>query len=208
MMTPLIRRAKPVRTRAAIAVVVAIAIGAAVVARAQISNPGTPVGFNPQPDPPGFAFGLIGLTRGQTARLSVANLGLTPPDPNLPPPCRVMVSFVDVNGAPLVNDDGQPVRRSFTLEAGHAAFLQINGDVFVGRAGGDVGTNGAPLRVNFRPIVALQRRAGEIPPPCIPSFEVIDNATAQMLVLNPGVKVEGRPDSNNHNETLVRDREN
>ena len=209
MLIHMIRSQKPARMRAvAAALSVPLAIGGVVVARAQAPNPGPVVGLDSQSDQPGFGFGLVGITHGQTARLSVANLGLTtPPEPDLPPPCRVTVSFVDVNGVPLVNNDGQPVRRSFSLEAGHAAFLQINGNAFVGRASGDVAANGAPLRVNFRPTVALQRRAGEIPPPCIPTFEIIDNATAQTVVLNPGVAVSGRPDSGNHNETLVHDQD-
>ena len=197
-----IRLATPARIRAVAAVLVALAVGAAVVVQARIARSSAVDDFNPQPDPPRFGFGLTGITRGQTARLSVANLGLTaPPEPDIPPPCRVTVGFVDINGAPLVNDDGQPVRRSFTIEAGHAAFVQINGDAFVGRAG-DVSTNGSVLRVNVRPVFVdrwvedflngrMARKDGATPPdPCHASFEIIDNATARTLVFSPAVKIQ------------------
>ena len=67
---------------------------------------------NPRPDPPG-KFGMVGITRGQTLRLNVVNL-VTPPDPGrqVPPPCRVVLSFRDANGRPFTDSDGQVLRRT------------------------------------------------------------------------------------------------
>jgi hypothetical protein len=45
---------------------------------------------------------MVGLARGQVARLNIVNLGVYPPDPFFPPgPCRVTLTFVDVSGRVL-----------------------------------------------------------------------------------------------------------
>ena len=56
-------------------VVSVVAFAAAVVGAAAILDEGTShvAAFNPQPDPP--AFGMIGITHEQTARLNVVNWG-------------------------------------------------------------------------------------------------------------------------------------
>src|SRR5690349_14167044 len=57
----------------------------------------TPTAVESQP-----SFGILGITRGQTLRLNVVNL--TPSDPNgrqIPPPCRVLLTFRDGNGHPF-----------------------------------------------------------------------------------------------------------
>ena len=56
--------------------------------------------FNPQPDSPAFVYGMIGITREQTARLNVVNWGDVNPGPCRssgevqPGPCRVEVEFI------------------------------------------------------------------------------------------------------------------
>ena len=138
-------------------------------------------------------FGLMGAVRGEVARLSISNINQTPPDP-----CHAMLAFVDANGDVLLRPDGSPVRREVTLAAGQSAFLQFNAANFIGRD---------DMRLNFRPVLSAQPPPDpEIPPPCVPTFEIIDGATSQTRLVNPGSARMGRPDSQNHNETLVQDR--
>jgi hypothetical protein len=60
-------------------------------------NPGSLVGFNPQPEPPGDSnFGFFNVVRGQTARVNVSYLNM--PDGFPPGPCRVTVTFYDGDG--------------------------------------------------------------------------------------------------------------
>src|SRR5262245_43877305 len=60
-----------------------------------------------------IAFGTIGITRGQTARLNVANVG------DAVCPCqRVILSFRNAEGQLFRNRDGQPIRKEVTLEPG------------------------------------------------------------------------------------------
>ena len=128
----------------------------------------------PEPDRPAL-FGILGITRGQTARINVTNLGLvTPPDPDsqnpvvaIPPPCRVLMAFVDSDGSPVRNSAGDPVRRVVILQQGQSASLQINGDVLVPRD---------QFRLNFRPIVVVASTdPAQLAPPCTPVLEIIDN---------------------------------
>jgi hypothetical protein len=123
-------------------------------------------------------FGILGITRGQTARINVANLS-SPDNPLFPPdPCRVTMSFVDADGNVLLNNAGQPVRREVTLEPGHSAFLQINGDNLVDRG---------QARLTFRPVVVVTPPDPNSPPdPCIPTVEVISNTTGRTSLLLGG----------------------
>ncbi|HJQ23112.1 MAG TPA: hypothetical protein VKA60_04295 [Blastocatellia bacterium] len=159
----------------AIAALLAVAtVGVRVRARAQTE-------VAPTVASPVAHFGLTGITRGQTARINVANVA-TPPDPNSPPdPCRVVMFFVDINGDVLRNGDGQPIRREVMLAAGHAAFLQINGSEFVARD---------ETRLNFRPVVRVFVSPPDpdrtFPPPCVPTLEVIENGTGKTSLLFGG----------------------
>src|SRR5262249_13862956 len=59
-------------------------------------SPGADVAFTPQPDPPGIP--TLGLTRGQTLRLNVANVAS---DPFPPDPCFALVRFLDETGSAI-----------------------------------------------------------------------------------------------------------
>jgi hypothetical protein len=141
-------------------------------------------------------FGLMGAIRGETVRLSITNINLaTPPDPELPPPCRATLAFVDVDGDTLVRPDGTPVSRDVVLEAGHSAFLQVRPGAFLGKD---------ETRLDLRPIIFVAPPDPTIQPdPCVPSLGIIDNATGQTRFLSAGAS---RTYSGNHNETLVLDR--
>src|ERR1043165_1014791 len=85
--------------------------------------------FNPQPDPPGF--GMVGITLGQTLRISIVNTAPAPTEVETPPdPCRAVMTFRDAEGNPLLNANGQPVRRVVLLRGGQAASLDLNADNF------------------------------------------------------------------------------
>ena len=168
----------------ALVVIVAIATAGIVMrVRAQIDIP------PPEPDKRIALFGMTGITRTQTARISVANLA-SAPDSGVPPdPCRVVMAFVDANGDVLRHGDGQAVRREVMLEAGRAAFLQINGSEFISSDG---------VRINFRPIVRVFQGPPDpertLPPdPCVPTLEIIDNGTAKTSLLFAGTPNFGQP---------------
>jgi len=131
---------------------------------------------------PAIQFGILGITRGQTARLNVTNVA-SPDDPFYPPdPCRVTITFVDGDGNVLLNFAGQPVRREVLLQPGHSAFLQIDGDEFVPRG---------QARVNFRPVVRVlipppDPETAFPPDPCFPTLEVISNLTGHTALIYSG----------------------
>jgi hypothetical protein len=130
--------------------------------------------FNPQPDPP--RFGIFGIIPGQTVRLNVVNT--SPPDPNIPPPCRVVFTIRDANGNPFVRPNGTLVTRTMLLNAGESAFLQLNADNFPRTTDG---------RITVRPDASIQQAdpINGYAPPCIPTVEVINNTTGRtQFVLN------------------------
>jgi hypothetical protein len=134
--------------------------------------------FNPQPDPPGY--GLVGITDVQTIRINVVNTNV--PDPNLPPdPCRVVMTFKDTNGNPFFNGNGNQIRRIALVNAGESSFLVLNGANFRDPSG----------RLQLRPDVRVQQPDGTVgspPDPCIPTVEVISNATSRTQFMLPAVQ--------------------
>lgn len=127
--------------------------------------------FNPQPDPPGF--GMVGITEGQTLRISVVNTAPAPTEINLPPdPVRVVIIFRDPDGNQILNANGQPIQRIALLRGGQSTALNLNADNLP-RFG---------LRMEVRPDVRIQEPDGVngIPPdPVIPTAEVINNANGR-----------------------------
>jgi hypothetical protein len=131
--------------------------------------------------------GMIGVTRGQTVRLNIVNLAVAV-DGQLPPdPCRVVLTFRNVEGRPFTNSDGQPLRRAVELQAGQSAFLDLNGDLFAPPS-----TNGdfAPTRLQLRPFVRVQSEPsgtnGTPPDPCRATMEVFDNANGRTSIFAAG----------------------
>ena len=165
-----------------IAIVALLVIAAACAlsrARAQVDT--APV-VNDRP----ALFGIMGITRGQTARITVANLHpnlVNSPDPDSQATTfNVAMYFLDSDGNPLLNGDGRPIRRTGMLQAGHSALLQINADSLLSRD---------QARLTFRPVVIVQlppTADGQLPPdPCVPVVEVIENTSGKTTLLNPGV---------------------
>ena len=137
--------------------------------------------FNPQPDPPG-RYTMVGIVRGQSIRINASNIN--PADPNLPPdPCRVRLAFMDAEGAVLTNPrTGEAAGRTITLQRGQSTFLHLDADEFF------IGDTTA-ARLELRPVfrsVSLISNAKSPPDPCVPSVEVIDNATSKTSFVYAG----------------------
>ena len=124
---------------------------------------------------------MIGIVRGQSIRINASNIA--PADPNLPPdPCRVRLAFMDADGSVLTNPrTGEAVGRTVTLQRGQSTFLHLDGDEFFT---GDT----APGRLELRPVFrSVSLNSNALPPdPCVPSVEVIDNATSQTSFVYAG----------------------
>ena len=180
-------------------VVSVVAFAAAVVGAAAILDQGTShvAAFNPQPDPP--AFGMIGITHEQTARLNV-NWGDVNPGPCRlrgevdPGPCRVQVELIFVD-----SQDNVLLRSTETLMPGHAAFLDLDGatlprDTGPPSAGGNRTEIRAKIRLfedpSIQPVSQGDRNLAA-------TVEVFDNSG-----LDAG---KSRMGWQNHNETLLRD---
>lgn len=128
----------------------------------------------PPPQPERISFGLVGITRGQTMRISVANT-LMQSDTNFPPgPTRVVLNFRNSNGQLVRNRNGEVIRKTVDLERGDSAFLEVSFDEFPP----------GPSRLQLRAVVTV------VPPPtgdsiaipydsAVPTVEVINNATGR-----------------------------
>src|SRR5689334_10254381 len=73
------------------------------------------------PVPPDL--GMLGLSRGETVRLSAVLVGN--PDLYPPGPCRVTFGFVDGEGKALQDRAGSPITRDASLRPGRAASLDL-----------------------------------------------------------------------------------
>ena len=125
-----------------------------------------------------ISFGMVGITRGQTIRLSVVNA--IPYDSAFPPgPTRVALTFLNGDGQLFRNRDGSPVRRVASLEHGQSTFLDLDA--------GDLQWPPGPTRLQLRAVVNVipppQPDSNEVPPPVgdriMPSVEVFNNATGR-----------------------------
>jgi hypothetical protein len=146
-----------------------------------------------QPPPIGdrISFGMVGITQGQTIRLSVVNTAPPPIGDSQPQTYRVVLTFLDVDGHRLRSRDGSIVRRAVDLEPGKATFLDLNAD--------DIQWPPGPIRLQLRAVVnAIPPPIGdsnEIPPPVgeriVTSVEVFNNAngrTAFIMSAPPSVQ--------------------
>ncbi len=119
------------------------------------------------PDPIRPTFGLVGLSRGQSARVHVL-WG----DPHLPPnPCHVSVALVDATGAPLLDPRGAAIAGDGSVRPGEAFRLDVPGADLLGTRG----------RRAFRALVTGVSASGDphAPPnPCkslVPTLELYED---------------------------------
>lgn len=131
-----------------------------------------------------YSFGMLGITSGQTARLSVVNaIPVGPPQiPVGPPnmPVRVDLMFVDENGNPITAG-GQLLHTTVILSHGQSAFLDLVGDAIP--VGPPSIPGGPPNRIQFRALLPNCEHCnrGFV----IPTLEVFDNATGKTSLLMP-----------------------
>lgn len=134
-----------------------------------ILNPGTLVGFNPQPDPPvpspDFDFGFVSAVRGQTFRVSASYIDADgfPPDP-----CRVTLSFYDGDGR---------------LVAQTVKELALGKTVSFDVPAGELPTGG---RRRLRASVHVEPLAGGFIPCVMPAVEIFNDADARATLFYPG----------------------
>jgi hypothetical protein len=137
----------------------------------------------PPPTNDRISFGMVGITRGQTMRLSVANIS------EIICPCgRVLLNFRDAEGRLVRNRDGRPIRKEVTLEPGQSTFLDLDTD--------DLQYPPGPTRLQIRAVITvIPPPIGEVSPPSpdriVPTVEVITNAngrTAFAIAAVPAVQ--------------------
>jgi hypothetical protein len=136
-----------------------------------------------------FTFGMLGITPGQTARLSVVNaLPSGPPQIPVGPPSRVTLMFVDSNGNPF-SIGGAPLHTTVTLLPGQSGFLDLNGDAIP--VGPPQIPIGPPNRVQIRAVVSDCEGCsrGLI----VPTLEVFDNATGRTMLVMPDTPASSEP---------------
>ena len=136
-----------------------------------VLNPGAAVGFNPQPDPPGFPdfnFGFVTYGRGQTVRVNATYLDADgfPPDP-----CRITLSFY--------NGDGRLLAQTVQIvEVGKTVSFDLPaGDLPVG------------ARPRLRASVSVEPLASGVVPCIMPSVEVFNNDTSKTALFYPGAMI-------------------
>lgn len=116
-----------------------------------------------------IAFGMFGLTAGQTARLNLVNL-----EPGEFVPCvRVELSFIDAEGHTLL-------QKVYDIERGKSAWLDLNGNQLMGRSGR------VQVRAQVRFVGTPDTRDDPFFRHCLPTLELVDNATGRTTTfLNP-----------------------
>lgn len=81
---------------------------------------------DPPPGADRISFGMVGITAGQTMRVTVSDI-LTPNDTGWPPgPTRVVLNFRIANGQLVRNRNGEVIRRAVDLERGDSTFLDVD----------------------------------------------------------------------------------
>jgi hypothetical protein len=138
-----------------------------------ILSPGIARGFDPQPDPPApeVAFGMVGVTQGQTVRLYVNN-ALNPARAESPAPVTVEITLHDANHEIFVDRRGRPAQKVVTLNPNQVDFLELNGN--------DIADLASP--VGIIPCVKVLR--GSSSSLVVPTFEMYGNFTQQTLLLS------------------------
>jgi len=105
-----------------------------------------------------FNFGSIGITRGQTVRLSTVNLGVEP--------INLSLNFTDQEGR-LIKQSSE------TLERGHSIFLDLTPGTIDQAAG----------RLQIHASIEASDRGRNEGRQLIPTLEVFDNETGQTRVI-------------------------
>jgi hypothetical protein len=113
------------------------------------------------------AFGMFGITPGQTARLNMVNIETEV----LLPAVQVELSFIDSDGNTLL-------QKVHTLHQGKAVALDLNGNLFAGRGR-------TQIRALARFVGTPDTRDDPFFRNCLPTLEVVDNTTGRTSFIVP-----------------------
>src|SRR5262245_54255316 len=129
---------------------------------------------NPPPEPESISFEMIGISRGQTARVNVFNAN---PFDYEPHPCRVNIRFIGADGRILHEYYGQPLRRTATLPNAQSTGLDVDSDTV---------PRDIRQRLQLRAVVTIEPADDStVTPPCFPSVEVFNNANGRTQFMVP-----------------------
>jgi hypothetical protein len=128
-----------------------------------------------------ISFGMVGISEGQTVRVSVVNTLPPPVGESQPQTQRVVLTFLDADGHRLRSRDGSIIRRAVELQPGNATFLDLNAN--------DLQYPPGPTRLQLRAVVTVVPPPigdnNQIPPPVndriVTTVEVINNANGRTV---------------------------
>jgi len=118
---------------------------------------------------------MLGITAEQTARLNVVNTK-TCAQAQPCSPAQVELRFVNSNGTPITNADGQPRQSTATLASGQSAFLDLNGASLLQSYAG---------RVQIRAEVPACIGCGNSKGTVLATLEIFDTATGKTTLVMP-----------------------
>ena len=130
------------------------------------------------PDDGRIAFGLVGLTQGQSAHLNVSNVLIPPPDDSTP--ATVELAILDADGLVLARSTERVAR-------GRSATLVLNRDLLPLRRESRLGLR-AVVRIQPPPDDSTPPPDDNTPPPddgIVASLEVVDNASMRTQYVVP-----------------------
>ena len=125
-----------------------------------------------------IAFGLVGVTQGQSVYLHVSNVLVGPPDDSTP--ATVELAILDVEGLVLARSTERVAR-------GRSATLVLNRDLLASRRESRLGVR-AVVRVSPPPDDQTPPPDDQSPPPddnIVASLEVVDNASMRTQYVVP-----------------------
>jgi hypothetical protein len=132
---------------------------------------------SPPPVNDRVSFGMVGITEGQTVRVSVSNFFALNDSGYPPGPSRVVIRFLNSAGRLVTNRSGEVIRQVVDLQRGESTSLDINFSEFPP----------GPVRAQLRAVITEQ------PPPIgdsiaypfgpytVQTVEVINNANARTV---------------------------
>jgi hypothetical protein len=117
------------------------------------------------------AFASVGITSGQTLRVTVSNTILQNTADLPPGPVRVVIAFRAMNGQLIRNRGGEVIRRAVELDRGDSALLDLDYDQLPP----------GPSRAQIRPVATMQYPTMDIAEhkPMVVGAEVINNVNGR-----------------------------